>query len=181
MRVTLPELASELSTTDRTLRRAVLDGLVRAHRPSPRAVDLPLSERVYLRNAWPLLRELRSALRTEPSLRLAVLFGSQSRGDSHGSSDVDLLVDASEAAPLRDVRRRLEARLGRQVHLVGLRDAELAPLLLAEVLREGRVLVDRERNWPTLLERRVQVEREAERERSRIDDEFAAAFFEHPA
>ena len=32
---------------------------------------------------WPLLRELRDALRTEPNVRLTILFGSQAAGNGY--------------------------------------------------------------------------------------------------
>src|SRR5438105_4437154 len=85
----LPQLANELDTTDRTLRRAVQEGLVRSHRVSPRKLEMPISERTYLRQNWPVLRELRDALRTEPSVRAAILFGSYARGEQHEASDID--------------------------------------------------------------------------------------------
>src|SRR5258708_35552208 len=91
LKTLLPQLAVDLSTTDRTLRRALAEGLIHGERPSPRTVDLPLSEWVYLTPAWPLLTELRAALRTEPSLRLAAPFGSPSRGDTGAASDIDFL------------------------------------------------------------------------------------------
>jgi predicted nucleotidyltransferase len=172
----LPQLAVELSTTDRTLRRALTEGLIHGERPSPRTVDLPLSERVYLTSAWPLLAELRAALRTEPSLRLAVLFGSQARSDAVPSSDIDLLIRAKEGMRVRELQRRLEAKVGKSIHAVTLAEARRSPLLLAEVLREGRVLVDRDRDWPELRRSRARVERDARLQRKRVDEAFTATF-----
>jgi len=174
--VRLPEVAAELKTTDRTLRRAVDGGLVRGHRVSPRKFEMPLAERAYLRENWPVLRELRAALRTEPSVRAAVLFGSYARGEQHGESDVDILVDREPGPGLRLLAERLSGRLGRPTQLVALEDAESAPLLLDEVLRDGRVLVDRNETWLRLLDAKPAIERRAARERRRIDTEFAAAF-----
>src|SRR5438270_4826625 len=94
--MSLRTLAGELETTDRTLRRAFRQGMFRATRPSARKLDLPLAERVYLRRAWPLLSSLRGALRTEPSVGLAVLFGSRARGDERAESDVDLVLELRE-------------------------------------------------------------------------------------
>lgn len=176
LKTLLPQLATDLSTTDRTLRRALADGLIRGERPSPRTVDLPLAERMYLVAAWPLLAELRAALRTEPSVRFAALFGSQARGDAGPASDIDLLVDTKDGARLREVARRLEMKVGRSVHAVGLSEAERSPMLLAEVLREGRVLVDRDGAWRELRRGQSRVERAARLQRERIDEAFAAAF-----
>jgi predicted nucleotidyltransferase len=176
LKTLLPQLAVDLSTTDRTLRRALVEGLIHGERPSPRTFDLPLSERVYLTAAWPLLAKLRAGLRTEPSLRLAVLFGSQARGDAGPASDIDLLVRTKDGTSLRDVVPRLETKMGRSLHIATVTEAERSPLLLAEVLRDGRVLIDRDDAWPHLTRSRSRVEREARLERKRVDEAFAAAF-----
>jgi hypothetical protein len=46
--------------------------------------------------------------------------------------------------------RRLEHAGGRRVHLVTLEQASLAASLLADVIVDGRVLVDRDGVWPAL-------------------------------
>lgn len=176
METRLPDLAAELGTTERTLRRAVAQGLFRAERPSPRTLDVQLAERVYLRRSWPLLSALRAALRTEPTVAFVALFGSRARGDEHGASDVDLVVTLREGADRWLLASRLSHRVGARVQLVELADALAAPLFAAEVVREGRVLVDREGVWPQLMRRRPRIERDAVRERRRIDDEFEQAF-----
>jgi predicted nucleotidyltransferase len=176
MRTSLAELADELGTTDRTLRRAMAQGLLHARRPSPRTVDLPLAERVYVRRAWPLLSSLREALRTEPAVSMAALFGSRARGDDHPRSDVDVLLRLRGAGDPHELAARLSEAAGHHVQAVLLADAEQKPLLLAEIVREGRVLVDRDGAWPALLARRDRIERAAQREQRRIDDRFAAAF-----
>jgi predicted nucleotidyltransferase len=176
VRAALSELASQLETTDRTLRRAFQDGLLHAERPSPRTIDVTLSEREYLLRAWPLLARLRAGLRTEPSVRLAVLFGSRARGDGGDRSDVDILVEVEPATAFWSVQQRLADRLSAEIQLVSVEDAERAPMLFAEVLREGRVLVDREGRWPAFERKRARVELAAARERKRIDAAFAGLF-----
>ena len=176
MQTSLQDLAAELQTTDRTLRRAVAQGLLRAERPSPRTLDVSLAERVYLRRSWPLLSSLREALRTEPRVSFAVLFGSRARGEGSGTSDVDLLVALRKRADRWVLADRLSERVGADVQIVDLDDALAAPLLLAEALREGRVLVDREAVWPSLTRRLPQIERDAASERDRIADEFERSF-----
>ena len=176
MRTSLAELADELKTTDRTLRRAVQQGLLHGRRPSPRILDLPIPERVYVRRAWPLLSSLREALRTEPTVSTAVLFGSRARGDDHPVSDIDLLVRLRGDADQHELTARLSERSGHRVQTVLLDDEREKPLLLAEIIREGRVLVDRDEAWPALLAERSRIERAARRERRRIDERFAAAF-----
>jgi predicted nucleotidyltransferase len=162
----LVALAGELGTTDRTLRRGIEGGWVRASRPSPRKLEIGPDERVYLRNYWGTLSDLRDVLRTEPSVGAAVLFGSMARGDAHGQSDIDLLVDLRATSPgvRLGVRRRLEEATGRSVQLLPLRAAKNSPLLFAEILKEGRPLVDRERLWPSLQLMRSSVERAAKLE-----------------
>lgn len=172
----LPVLAGDLRTTDRTLRRAVRDGLIRGSRLSPRKFDMPIEERAYLQANWPLLAGLRDALRTEPSVRAAVLFGSYARGDQHLSSDIDILVQAQPGTSMRGIANRLRERFDTPFQLIALEDAEVAPLLLAEIVREGRVLVDRNQLWPRLTANRGRIERTAARERKRIDTELEAAF-----
>jgi hypothetical protein len=44
----------------------------------------------------------------------------------------------------------LEQRVGRDVQLVRVQEAERSPLLMRDVLEQGRVLVDREREWAAL-------------------------------
>ncbi|MCP9486522.1 MAG: nucleotidyltransferase domain-containing protein [Gaiellaceae bacterium MAG52_C11] len=176
MNVDLHALAAELGTADRTLRRSIEQGLLRIERPSPRKVSLPVKEREFLRRSWPLLSGLRLALRTEPSVSLAVLFGSAARGDAHEGSDVDVLVAFRPRADRRALAGRLSERFAKDVQLVALEDAREKPLLLAEVLGEGRVLVDRDRLWSGLQGERPKVERAAARERARVEREFVELF-----
>jgi predicted nucleotidyltransferase len=145
-------LARHLDVPERTLRRAAAEGLVRGRRTSARRYETSLREEAYLRRHWPLLRELRNALRTEPNVRLAVLFGSQATGQATERSDIDLLVALTDASAARvaQLTGRLERRLGRDVQLVRVQDAEQTPTLMADALAQGRVLVDRDGRWPTL-------------------------------
>ncbi len=154
----LRRLASELAIPERTLRRAANEGLIRGTRVSPRRFRTTLREEMYLRSHWPLLRTLRSALRTEPNVRLAVLFGSLATGGDRERSDVDVLVVLADEAVgrLADLAERLSSRTGRDVQPVRLVDAEGSPPLMSDVLEQGRVLVDREARW---LDLRAQTER----------------------
>ncbi len=161
---TLAEIAETLRCDERTLRRCANDGLVRGERRGGRReLRLPFPEERYLREHWALLSDLRRALRTEHSVRLAVLFGSTATGDDTAGSDVDLLVEHSTGDLERvvELRRRLQKRTDRPVHLVLLEDAEQAPSLLADVLEEGRPIVDRDGAWRRLQRRQKQVSRHA--------------------
>lgn len=160
----LQVLARQLGADERTLRRAVALGAVRARRPGPRRLAIADEERVYLRDHWPLLSDLRHALRTEPNVRLAVLYGSAARGDDDHDSDVDLLIDFEDdsADAAARVGLRLRRALGRSVDIARLsRVEDTAPLLLVDALEEGRVLIDRAQRWPALQNRRAVTERRA--------------------
>lgn len=72
------------------------------------------------------------------------LFGSEAAGRARGDSDVDLAaLFRRRPSPLErmDLRSEAEEILGRPVDLVDLEDA--SPLLAFQVLRHGRLLVDR--------------------------------------
>jgi predicted nucleotidyltransferase len=155
----LHEVAGEIGAHERTLRRGLSDGLIRGRRPTARTVELARGEVAYLRTHWPLLRTLREALRSERTVRLAVLIGSAARGAMREGSDVDLLVDlASTGWRARDrMRERLARATGLPVDLVALEVALQDSLLLDAALRDGRVLVDRDGRWPSLLARREEV------------------------
>lgn len=159
----LRTLARHLDVPERTLRRAAAEGLVRGRRTSARRYETSLREEAYLRRQWPLLRDLREALRTEPNVRLTVLFGSQATGHATNRSDVDVLVALGDpsAARVAQLTGRLERRLGRDVQLARLQDAERVPSLMADALDQGRVLVDRDGRWPQLKVREASWRRRA--------------------
>jgi predicted nucleotidyltransferase len=147
--------ASELEIPERTLRRAASEGLVRGERLSPRRFRITFREEAYLRGHWPLLRTLRAALRTEPNVRLAVLFGSTAIGNDDEHSDVDLLVALQEpdVSRLAELAERLSRRTGREVQLVRIAEAQTSPVLMSDVIDHGRVLVDRDELWSGLKRR----------------------------
>lgn len=166
MRSTLPVLALELGADERTLRRALSRGTVRGRRPGRRKLELAPGERAYLREHWPLLSALSRALRTEPGVRLAVLFGSAARGDDGPEADLDLLVDLRDGSPwaANALALRLEAATARRVDVARLPSIrERSPLLLLQALDEGRVIVDRDLAWRELLGQRDQILEDAER------------------
>ncbi len=170
----LDQLAAEVKTSGRTLRRAAARGAIRSRRPSERRIVVPPGEYDYIRRRWPLFDRLLEELRTQPNVRLAVLFGSVARGEENVASDLDLLVafrrDGVRARA--EARERLEAAAGRRVQLVGLAEAKASPLLLADSLSDGRVLVDRDDEWPKLKRRERSIQQQA-READRLLDEAA--------
>jgi|SRR5579864_45613 len=162
-------LAEELGVHERTLRRAVAQGSLRAVRPTPRTLQIPLSERQYVRRSWPLLSALRRALRTEHNVRLALLFGSAARGTDAPGSDVDVLVALGDSRLERivELSAKLTAATGRRVDVVRLEDAQSEPSFLADVVADGRVLVDREGLWSRLRGREASLRREGQRSDAR--------------
>lgn len=173
----LEELAQHVGVHERTLRRAAAEGAIRGWRVSPYKLELPVAERHYVRTHWPAIGALRAALRTEPSVECAVLFGSVARGDDAADSDLDLLVwmgDATSSAR-HALARRLAARTARRVHVLDVRGAQEQPMLLESIIRDGRVLVDRGDHWPALRDSRGDLRRRAARKRRELAAEAAAA------
>lgn len=158
-------LAEQVGASERTLRRAVNEGTLRAERSTPRHLNISLAEKQYVRRSWPLLAKLRAALRTEQNVRFALLFGSAARGEDRATSDVDVLVEMRNSSLMRvaDLGAKLEALLGSHVDVVTREDAESHPHLLADAARQGRVLVDREGRWPKLRAEAGALERRARR------------------
>lgn len=148
----LGQTAARLRCSERTLRRYINDGLLRGHELDGFRFELPAEEEQYAHRHWGLLGGLRAAIRTERDVRLAVLFGSVATGEDTEDSDVDLLVVCRRAdgRAMAAVRQRLSDATSREVQLVRLDDAREAPGLLADVLTEGRVIVDRDGLWPDL-------------------------------
>lgn len=95
----IQQLADELGAEERTLRRAVAQGTIHCRRQGPRRIKLSPGEADYLREHWELLLGLRKALRTEPKVRLAVLYGSVARGHEDADSDLDLMVVCRTTSP----------------------------------------------------------------------------------
>jgi predicted nucleotidyltransferase len=155
----LDELAREVGVHGRTLRRAAARGLLRARLRGAREVVIPPSERNYVRARWPLMSGLLEALRKQPNVRLAALFGSVARGSEQPDSDLDLVVRLrrDDHRARGELVNALQEASGRRVQLVSLEQAEETPLLLADVLDDGRVLVDRDGDWPRLRRRQPKI------------------------
>lgn len=178
MHTTVRHVADRVGADPRTLRRAVALGAVRCASVSARRVELAAGEEDYLREHWGLLGGLRSALRTEPNVRLAAVFGSVARGDDRMDSDVDLLVELADPSWARrqPLNTRLERQFDRPVELVRLEQVRVDnPSLLVEVLREGRVLVDRDGVWSALRRREPSLRRAARADEARRAADARAA------
>jgi predicted nucleotidyltransferase len=144
--------AHGLGCSERTLRRCIADGTLHGRRVGARQVELSIAEQDYLKSHWRLLKAIRSALRTERDVRLAVLFGSTATGENHLGSDVDVLIAHRRDGQrvLAGLKMRLRRALGKPIHIVSLEQAKTCSSLLADILCEGRVLVDRDDLWPEL-------------------------------
>ena len=172
----LPATAVQIGADGQAVRRAALRGAIRCRRTGPRTFELPPGELDYLRSHWSLISTLTRALRTEPNVGLAVLYGSTARGDDRADSDIDVLVDFRDdtAASPSALARRLEAAVGRSVDVARLsRVRSESPLLLTRVVDQGRVLVDRDDTWASLRKARENVARTARRRQSRRRQEAA--------
>ena len=169
-------VAKEVGVNERTLRRAVNEGTLRARRPSPRKLVLPFSEERYLRGHWQLIANLREVLRTEHNVRFAMLFGSAARGDDTEDSDVDVIADLRDSSldPVLDLSLKLEDAVGRSVDVVRLEDAEDDPTFLAMALEDARVLVDRNEAWLRLQGEAADLRRKGRRRDARRKREALA-------
>jgi uncharacterized protein len=159
MGLVLGETAKRVGCSERTLRRYINGGLLRGRRVAGGQLELSHAEEAYLRGHWTLFSKLMAVLRTERDVRLAVLFGSTATGEDTPISDVDLLIvhRRTEVMVQVDLRMRLRRALGTPVDVVMLEQAEAQPPLLADVLREGRVLIDRDDLWGDLQQRRDEI------------------------
>jgi predicted nucleotidyltransferase len=100
-----------------------------------------------------LVSQLLSALKAESNVEVAVLFGATARSARvEVGSDVDLVVGLRRSRPgaLEALSHRLAERLRVDIDLVPLGVVLRSPSFLAELLRDGRPVVDREQAWPKL-------------------------------
>lgn len=155
----LARIAHGVGCSERTVRRYVGEGLLRSRSVLPGRLELSEEEEVYLSGHWTLLAGMKHALRTERDVRLAVLFGSTAVGEDRPDSDLDLLIvrRSTTARARAALSIRLSQALSKRVHLVDLEQAEASLALLADVLLEGRPLIDRDGLWASLLDRREEI------------------------
>ncbi|MFY9487770.1 MAG: nucleotidyltransferase domain-containing protein [Solirubrobacterales bacterium] len=167
----LAELASEVGVNERTLRRAVRDGVIRADRRSQRSLDISLLEREFVRQTWRTIAALRESLRTESNVRLALLYGSVASGTHSPRSDCDLIVELHDPSleRLADLGAKLSVAIDRPVDLTRLSDARRDPAFLSSVIEEARPLIDRDGIWLKLRRQQPMLRRRgaAEQERGR--------------
>lgn len=174
----LEQLACEVGAHELTLLRASGRGLIHVQRPTSRQLSLSDREISWVRVRWPLVSQLLSALKTESNVELAVLFGSTARSlDVEDGSDVDLVVALLRSRPgaLEALSHRLAERLQADIDLVPLGAVLRSPSFLAELLRDGRPVVDREQAWPKLQATCRLTQAKADREGEALRREAVAA------
>lgn len=94
-----------------------------------------------------MLQELIDFLEARFGVDALWIFGSEARGRAHPSSDLDVAVlfrKSPSPLELFEMKLELGSRLDRPVDLVDLDRA--SPILAVQVLRHGRLLVDRNRS-----------------------------------
>jgi predicted nucleotidyltransferase len=170
----LPDIASQVGANESTFRLAARRGTIRCLRPGLRTFELAPGELPYLKQHWYLLSTLTQALRTEPNVRFAVLYGSRARGTEHENSDVDVLVSFRNdtlGSP-NALGSRLTEAVGIQVDVARFSRVRVeSPFLLIQAIDEGRVLVDREHAWADIQKERETIARAARRRMSRAQEE----------
>lgn len=114
-------MTDQRASAPRACRRAS-----RSYNPTVPGIDIALAE----------------ALAAEADVRLAVLFGSEARGEAGADSDLDVALVGPDASALPSLALELTRALGREVDLVAMTTAP--PLLRFQIAREGRVLVERQ-------------------------------------
>jgi len=160
--MTVVDLARELGTTDRTLRRMAKVGTIGAARGRGGLQRALVEEESYLRAHWEVLSRLRQALRTEPRVVAALIFGSVAVGHDTAGSDLDLVVALDTEPTLRELhrlRQRLASKVGRRIDLFNLTDLLAEPDRLAPIVDDARPVVDRAGVWPRLREHRRKLAR----------------------
>lgn len=172
------ELARELDVSDRTLRRAVSRKLLRGERRSANKLEISAQEEIYVRAHWGLLQALVAALRTEPGVEAAVLFGSIAKGTDHADSDMDLAVKLRRQArtSVPALERRVASAVGRAVHIILLEDGLADGRFALEIIDHGRPLTDRGGVWASLRRRRPSLARKATEQATAREREMAAAW-----
>ena len=97
-----------------------------------------------------------AALRSQPDIRLAIVFGSLARGEAHAGSDLDLAVDVGHTLSASEKITLISAlaeTTGRPVDLVDLQS--VGEPLLGQILRHGKRLLGSDTQYANLIRRHV--------------------------
>jgi predicted nucleotidyltransferase len=99
---------------------------------------------------------VQSALRADPDVTLAALFGSSARGTASPSSDLDISVQGVPSSRLPALAVTLSRIAGREVDLIQLEAAP--PLLRFEIARDGVLLAERSEGLWSAFQARAMVD-----------------------
>ena len=99
-----------------------------------------------------VIAELTDVLAGEPGVVLAVLIGSRAGDDADEYADVDLLLELDPPGDelMVALHKRLVAATGLAVEPVTTRSATYSRHFWNKAVGEGRVLVDRKQQWPSI-------------------------------
>ena len=134
-----------------------------------------MRERDHVETEREVVSKLVSLLRATPNVRLAVMYGSVGRGDDGLGSDLDLLVSFAreEIHSAAMLAVALTEQMDRRVQVVSLTTGRRAPLLLVDILRDGRVLADRDYEWSALMRDERDIRRQAAATEAELDRRIA--------
>lgn len=102
------------------------------------------------------LAAVESALRTDPDVSLAVVFGSSARGAASPTSDIDIGVGGVPPSRLPALAVTLSRLADREVDLIQLETAP--PLLRFEIARDGVLLAERTEGLWSAFQARAMVD-----------------------
>jgi len=110
---------------------------------------------VYSTNS-PLKQTIMAALRLQPEIVLAIVFGSVAEGKERADSDIDIAVDAGRT--LTAIRKvslisRLAEIVGRPVDLIDLRT--VGEPLLGQILQHGERILGSDRRYADLIRKHI--------------------------
>jgi predicted nucleotidyltransferase len=103
-----------------------------------------------------LEQSLLAAIRSQPAIRLAVLFGSLATGSARADSDLDLAVDAGRTLTADEkmaLISELAAATGRPVDLIDIR--AIGEPLLGQILRHGKRILGSDTEYAGLIRRHL--------------------------
>lgn len=108
-----------------------------------------------------LTNEIRGAMKDQPSIKLAFIFGSFAQGRARGDSDIDVAVASDRPLTYSkkiELIEYLATRTGRPVDLIDLQQAE--GLILNQILTTGRRIVCKDSDLYARLIMRMIMEQE---------------------
>ena len=103
-----------------------------------------------------LKQAILAAISTQPSIRLAILFGSLAVGEGRMESDLDLAVDAGRSLTAGEkiaLISELAGRTGRSVDLVDIQ--AVGEPLLGQILQNGKRILGSDTHYANIIRRHL--------------------------